>query len=131
MKKFSMTNLSEKIKNIVFYPPINTFAFWENKTIKEKQYFVLHIWSGFKKRYKVETLSNDDISVRSIFSIWDLSMMFSIAIFAFMFPISIIFQFGIASILIHGISFVVLATYYVLFNIYCWRTIKNSIYELY
>lgn len=131
MRKYMLTNLSEKVKNIVFYPPIKHLANWESKTIKEKQYFVLDIGRGFTKKFKVEALSNDSITVKSIFSIWDLAMLFIITIFACMFPISIIFQFGIGSSIVFGVSFVLLLTNYALFYPYCWRTIRNSIRKLY
>lgn len=133
MKKiFKKPNLSEKVKKIVFYPPTKSSAFWESQIIKEKQYLVLDVGrGGLTKKFKVEVLSNDTISIKSIFSVWDLLMWVLIAFLALIFVVSIVWQFHIGLTIFFAITCVALLISYILFYPYCWRTIRNSIRKLY
>lgn len=132
MRIFTQPNLSEKVQNIVF-TPTEKLAKWEKKTIKGNQYFLLNIGHGgrrFVKKYKVETLSKDTIKLIPIFSIWDFSMLALMTLFAFLFTLSIIWDFGVGISIFFALTFVVLLLYYVLLYVSSWRTLKNRILSL-
>lgn len=132
-KIYTKNNLSNKIKDLNLYNTSDHHIAWGYASKNEEFVLIAKIQSRgshFIKKFKVKTITKDTVSIKSVFSIFDLIFVCLIPIFA---AISILLM--VSDEILGGILVI---TFALLISIIpmliyrnCWRAITNSIKNLY